>query len=228
MKKLTLLLFITAFSVQGQTFDVSSLNTTLISPTIELDKGRSVIVANDKTYSAYFQYEINIGQDNMILGAGINNFIRENYYTGYIGKIVGDFRGVLEVGYIESIAGYRATFTSASFSYQTTENNFIGLSVNNIHNVAMDNGPDIDFDYYSKIIPKLFASFEVVPNIVVLGQLTSRQNDISVKYKNNIFEAGTYYSGHSQYGIFGTYTIGRFTFLGSLSNERINAGLKFM
>ena len=56
MKKTILLLLLTVptFAKEINTFDFAVINSTLISPNIDLDKGRSVIAGSEDQYSAYF------------------------------------------------------------------------------------------------------------------------------------------------------------------------------
>lgn len=109
------------------------------------------------------------------------------------------------------------------------ENNYVGLAVGNLHRVAMHDGPDENYAYNTKMIVKLYAAYEVLDHVIVQGQISSRENDIAMKYKNDMFEAGTYYSGNSNYGVFGGFTLGRFTLMGSVANKNnYNVGLKFL
>ena len=77
------------------------------------------------------------------------------------------------------------------------------------------------------MVPKVFASYEFVPNFIVFGQLSSRVNDIALKYQVSRFSAGGFYSGHGVEGIFGTVNIGRFAIYCSTTLDRVDFGLKF-
>lgn len=229
MKKIILLLLF-AFPVFAQeinTFDFAVINSSLISPNIDLDKGRSVVAANKDQYSAYFQYALDMCDEDIIFGAGIDKSEIDRTYIGYIGKICENFRATIAVGYVDSRSDYQGTFTGFSVSYHFGENTFVGGSLENLHSTSVDYETDESFDYYKKLVPKIFASYEIIPNIIVFGQLSSRVNDIALKYQMERFSAGGFFSGHGVGGIFGTVNVGRFAISCSTTFERVNFGLKF-
>ncbi|MFH6996844.1 hypothetical protein ACHRVZ_02865 [Flavobacterium sp. FlaQc-57] len=229
MKK-TILLLLFAFPVFAQeinTFDFAVINSTLISPNIDLDKGRSVVAANKDQYSTYFQYALDMCDEDIIFGAGIDKSEIDRTYIGYIGKICENFRATIAVGYVDSRSDYQGTFTGFSVSYHFAENTFVGGSLENLHSTSVDYETDESFDYYKKLVPKIFASYEIIPNIIAFGQLSSRVNDIALKYQIERFSAGGFFSGHGVGGIFGTVNVGRFAISCSTTFERVNFGLKF-
>lgn len=229
MKK-SILLLLFAFPVFAQeinTFDFAVINSTLISPNIDLDKGRSVVAANNDQYSTYFQYALDMCDEDIIFGAGIDKSEIDRTYIGYIGKICEKFRATIAVGYVDSRSDYQGTFTGFSVSYHFGENTFVGGSLENLHSTSVDYETDESFDYYKKLVPKLFASYEIIPKIIVFGQLSSRVNDIALKYQIERFSAGGFFSGHGVGGIFGTVNVGRFAVSCSTTFERVNFGLKF-
>lgn len=229
MKKTLLLLLLTVptFAQELNTFDFAVINSTLISPNIDLDKGRSVVAANQDQYSAYFQYALTMCEDDIIFGAGIDKSEIDRTYVGYIGKICEKFRATIGVGYVDSRSGYEGTFTGFSISWHFSENTYIGGNLENLHSSVIDYDTDESFDYYKKLVPKVFGSYEIIPNVIAFGQLSSRVNDIALKYQVRRFSAGGFYSGHSVGGIFGTLNIGRFAVSCSTTFERVNFGLKF-
>jgi hypothetical protein len=229
MKKTLLLLLLTVptFAQELNTFDFAVINTTLISPNIDLDKGRSVIAANQDQYSAYFQYALTMCEDDIIFGAGIDKSEIDRTYVGYIGKICEKFRATIGIGYVDSRSGYEGTFTGFSISWHFSENTYIGGNLENLHSSIIDYETDESFDYYKKLVPKVFGSYEIIPNVIAFGQLSSRVNDIALKYQIRRFSAGGFYSGHSVGGIFGTVNVGRFAFSCSTTFEKVNFGLKF-
>lgn len=229
MRKTILLLLLTVptFAQEINTFDFAVINSTLISANIDLDKGRSVVVANQDQYSAYFQYALNMCDDDIIFGAGIDKSEIDRTYIGYIGKICGKFRATIGLGYLESRSGYDGTFTGFSVSWHFSENTYIGGNLENLHSTSVDYETDESFDYYKKLVPKVFASYEVIPNVIVFGQLSSRVNDIALKYQVRRFSAGGFYSGHGVQGIFGTVNLGRFAISCSTTFDKVNFGLKF-
>lgn len=229
MKK-SILLLLFAFPVFAQeinTFDFAVINSTLISPNIDLDKGRSVVAANKDQYSTYFQYALDMCDEDIIFGAGIDKSEIDRTYIGYIGKICEKFRATIAVGYVDSRSDYQGTFTGFSVSYHFGENTFVGGSLENLHSTSIDYETDESFDYYKKLVPKIFASYEIIPKIIVFGQLSSRVNDIALKYQIECFSAGGFFSGHGVGGIFGTVNVGRFAVSCSTTFERVNFGLKF-
>ena len=229
MKKTILLLLLTVptFAQELNTFDFAVINSTLISANIDLDKGRSVVAANQDQYSAYFQYALTMCEDDMIFGAGIDKSEIDRTYVGYIGKICDKFRATIGIGYVDSRSGYEGTFTGFSISWHFSENTYIGGNLENLHSSIIDYDTDESFDYYKKLVPKVFGSYEIIPNVIAFGQLSSRVNDIALKYQVRRFSAGGFYSGHSVGGIFGTVNVGRFVFSCSTTFERVNFGLKF-
>ncbi|CAA9199829.1 hypothetical protein [Flavobacterium collinsii] len=229
MKRILLLFLITSpvFAQEMNTFDFAVINSTVISPNIDLDKGRSVVSANKDQYSAYFQYALTLCEDDIIFGAGVNKTDLDRTYTGYIGKMCDKFRATISAGYVESRSGYDGTFTGFSVSWHFSENTFVGGSLANLHSSSMNNGTDEGFDYYNKLAPKIFGSYEIIPNLIVFGQLNSRVNDIALKYQNARFSAGGFYSGHGEEGIFGTVNVGRFAISCSTTFDKVNFGLKF-
>ncbi|MBJ2124781.1 hypothetical protein [Flavobacterium sp. IB48] len=229
MKKTLLLLLLTVptFAQELNTFDFAVINSTLISPNIDLDKGRSVFAANQDQYSAYFQYALTMCEDDIIFGAGIDKSEIDRTYVGYIGKICDKFRATIGIGYVDSRSGYEGTFTGFSISWHFSENTYIGGNLENLHSSIIDYDTDESFDYYKKLVPKVFGSYEIIPNVIAFGQLSSRVNDIALKYQVRRFSAGGFYSGHSVGGIFGTLNIGRFAVSCSTTFERVNFGLKF-
>lgn len=229
MKKTILLLLLTVptFAQEINTFDFAVINSTLISANIDLDKGRSVVAANENQYSAYFQYAFNMCDDDIIFGAGIDKSEIDRTYIGYIGKICGKFRATIGIGYLESRSGYDGTFTGFSVSWHFSENTYIGGNLENLHSTSVDYETDESFDYYKKLVPKAFGSYEVIPNVIVFGQLSSRVNDIALKYQVHRFSAGGFYSGHGIEGIFGTVNLGRFAISCSTTFDKVNFGLKF-
>ncbi len=222
-----LLLTVPTFAQELNTFDFAVINSTLISPNIDLDKGRSVVAANQDQYSAYFQYALTMCEDDIIFGAGIDKSEIDRTYVGYIGKICEKFRATIGVGYVDSRSGYEGTFTGFSISWHFSENTYIGGNLENLHSSVIDYDTDESFDYYKKLVPKVFGSYEIIPNVIAFGQLSSRVNDIALKYQVRRFSAGGFYSGHSVGGIFGTLNIGRFAVSCSTTFERVNFGLKF-
>ena len=229
MKKTILLLLLTVptFAQEINTFDFAVINSTLISANIDLDKGRSVVAANEDQYSAYFQYALNMCDDDIIFGAGIDKSEIDRTYIGYIGKICGKFRATIGLGYLESRSGYDGTFTGFSVSWHFSENTYIGGNLENLHSTSVDYETDESFDYYKKLVPKVFGSYEVIPNVIVFGQLSSRVNDIALKYQVRRFSAGGFYSGHGVEGVFGTVNLGRFAISCSTTFDKVNFGLKF-
>jgi len=229
MKKTILLLLLTVptFAQEINTFDFAVINSTLISPNIDLDKGRSVIAGSEDQYSAYFQYALNMCDEDIIFGAGIDKSPIDRTYIGYIGKICGNFRAAIGIGYLESRSGYDGTFTGFSVSWHFKENTFIGANLENLHSTSIDYETDESFDYYKKLVPKIFASYEIIPHLIVFGQLSSRVNDIALKYQINRFSAGGFYSGHGVEGIFATVNLGRFAISCSTTFDKVNFGLKF-
>lgn len=229
MKKAILLLLLTVptFAQEINTFDFAVINATLISPNIDLDKGRSVVAANQNEYSAYFQYALNMCEDDIIFGAGIDKSAIDRTYIGYIGKICNKFRATIGIGYVDSRSDYQGTFTGFSVSYHFSENTYIGGNLENLHATSVDYETDESFDYYKKLVPKVFASYEIIQNIIVFGQLSSRVNDIALKYQIRRFSAGGFYSGHGVQGIFGTVNLGRFAISCSTTFDKVNFGLKF-
>ncbi|QOG01599.1 hypothetical protein [Flavobacterium sp. MDT1-60] len=229
MKKTILLLLLTVptFAQEINTFDFAVINSTLISANIDLDKGRSVVAANENQYSAYFQYAFNMCDDDIIFGAGIDKSEIDRTYIGYIGKICGKFRATIGIGYLESRSGYDGTFTGFSVSWHFSENTYIGGNLENLHSTSVDYETDESFYYYKKLVPKVFASYEVIPNVIVFGQLSSRVNDIALKYQVRRFSAGGFYSGHGVEGVFGTVNLGRFAISCSTTFDKVNFGLKF-
>ncbi|MEN2488428.1 hypothetical protein AAYQ05_11575 [Flavobacterium sp. B11] len=229
MKKTILLLLLTVptFAQELNTFDFAVINSTLISANIDLDKGRSVVAANQDQYSAYFQYALTMCEDDIIFGAGIDKSEIDRTYVGYIGKICDKFRATIGIGYVDSRSGYEGTFTGFSISWHFSENAYIGGNLENLHSSIIDYDTDESFDYYKKLVPKVFGSYEIIPNVIAFGQLSSRVNDIALKYQVRRFSAGGFYSGHSFGGIFGTVNVGRFAFSCSTTFERVNFGLKF-
>ena len=227
-KSILLLLFaIPVFAQEINTFDFAVINSTLISPNIDLDKGRSVVTANKDQYSTYFQYALDMCDEDIIFGAGIDKSEIDRTYIGYIGKICEKFRATIAVGYVDSRSDYQGTFTGFSVSYHFGENTFVGGSLENLHSTSIDYETDESFDYYKKLVPKIFASYEIIPKIIVFGQLSSRVNDIALKYQIERFSAGGFFSGHGVGGIFGTVNVGRFAVSCSTTFERVNFGLKF-
>ncbi len=222
-----LLLTVPTFAQELNTFDFAVINSTLISPNIDLDKGRSVVAANQDQYSAYFQYALTMCEDDIIFGAGIDKSEIDRTYVGYIGKICDKFRATIGIGYVDSRSGYEGTFTGFSISWHFSENTYIGGNLENLHSSIIDYDTDESFDYYKKLVPKVFGSYEIIPNVIAFGQLSSRVNDIALKYQVRRFSAGGFYSGHSVGGIFGTLNIGRFAVSCSTTFERVNFGLKF-
>ena len=91
----------------------------------------------------------------------------------------------------------------------------------------MDYQTDESFDYYKKLVPKLYASYEIVPHLIAFGQLSSRVNDIALKYQVERFSAGGFYSGHGVEGIFASLNLDRFAISCSTTFDRVNFGLKF-
>ncbi len=229
MKKIILILLFTvpAFAQEINTFDFAVINSTLISANIDLDKGRSVVAANQDQYSAYFQYAFDMCDEDIIFGAGIDKSEIDRTYIGYIGKICGKFRATIGIGYLESRSGYDGTFTGFSVSWHFSENTYIGGNLENLHSTSVDYETDESFDYYKKLVPKVFGSYEVIPNVIVFGQLSSRVNDIALKYQVRRFSAGGFYSGHGVEGIFGTVNLGRFAISCSTTFDKVNFGLKF-
>ncbi|WP_125719706.1 hypothetical protein [Flavobacterium ustbae] len=229
MKKTLLLLLLTVptFAQELNTFDFAVINSTLISPNIDLDKGRSVVAANEDQYSAYFQYALTMCEDDMIFGAGIDKSEIDRTYVGYIGKICEKFRATIGIGYVDSRSGYEGTFTGFSISWHFSENTYIGGNLENLHSSIIDYETDESFDYYKKLVPKVFGSYEIIPNVIAFGQLSSRVNDIALKYQVRRFSAGGFYSGQSVGGIFGTVNVGRFALSCSTTFEKVNFGLKF-
>lgn len=229
MKKTILLLLLTVptFAQELNTFDFAVINSTLISANIDLDKGRSVVAANQDQYSAYFQYALTMCEDDIIFGAGIDKSEIDRTYVGYIGKICDKFRATIGIGYVDSRSGYEGTFTGFSISWHFSENTYIGGNLENLHSSIIDYDTDESFDYYKKLVPKVFGSYEIIPNVIAFGQLSSRVNDIALKYQVRRFSAGGFYSGHSVGGIFATVNVGRFAFSCSTTFERVNFGLKF-
>lgn len=229
MKKLLLLFLCTVptFAQEVNSFDFAVINSTLISPNIDLDKGRSVVAANQNQYSTYFQYALTMCEDDIIFGAGIDKSEIDRSYIGYIGKICENFRATIAIGYLESRSGYDGTFTGFSVSYHFGENTYVGGSLENLHSTSVNYHTDESFDYYKKLVPKVFASYEIVPKLIAFGQLSSRVNDIALKYQTDRFAAGGFYSGHGVQGIFGTLNINRFAISCSTTFDRINFGLKF-
>ena len=229
MKKAILLFLLTVptFAQEINSFDFAVINSTLISPNIDLDKGRSVVAANKDQYSTYFQYAFNMCEDDIIVGAGIDKSDIDRTYIGYIGKICDKFRATIAIGYVDSRSDYQGTFTGFSISYHFSENTFVGASLENLHSTSVDYETDESFDYYKKLVPKVFASYELFPRLIVFGQLSSRVNDIALKYQIERFSAGGFYSGHGVQGIFGTINVGRFAISCSTTFDRVNFGLKF-
>ena len=229
MKKTILLLLLTVptFAQEINTFDFAVINSTLISANIDPNKGRSVVAANENLYSAYFQYAINMCDDDIIFGAGIDKSEIDRTYIGYIGKICGKFRATIGIGYLESRSGYNGTFTGFSVSWHFSENTYIGGNLENLHSTSVDYETDESFDYYKKLVPKAFGSYEVIPNVIVFGQLSSRVNDIALKYQIRRFSAGGFYSGHGVEGIFGILNLSRFAISCSTTFDKVNFGLKF-
>lgn len=229
MKRTILLILLTVpiFAQEINTFDFAVINSTLISPNIDLDKGRSVVAANKDEYSAYFQYALQMCEDDIIFGAGIDKSQIDRTYIGYIGKICNKFRATIGIGYVDSRSDYQGTFTGFSVSYHFSENTFIGGNLENLHSTTIDYETDESFDYYKKLVPKVFGSYEFIPHFIVFGQLSSRVNDIALKYQINRFSAGGFYSGHGVGGIFGTLNIGRFAVSCSTTFDKVNFGLKF-
>ncbi len=248
MKKLIVLLAIFSISVvsaqEYNSYKFAVLNSTLISPNIELDKGRSVVATNAEEFSGYFQILTNPSRGNdqdsqdirdgvAVIGAGINRSYDMNSYMGYVGGIAGKFRGTINIGYMKSLkdGGYSGTSTNANISWHFSENTFVGVNVNNIHRVGSAKD-DEEFIYYSKMTPKLFASLSLTENWIIAGDWSSRVNDIQLRYQNESFSAGAYYSGQGKQGLFGTYSLGRFTFLGGVNTigtefDDVVFGLKF-
>ena len=229
MKKTILLLLLTVptFAQELNTFDFAVINSTLISANIDLDKGRSIVAANQDQYSTYFQYALTMCEDDIIFGAGIDKSEIDRTYVGYIGKICDKFRATIGIGYVDSRSGYEGTFTGFNISWHFSENTYIGGNLENLHSSIIDYDTDESFDYYKKLVPKVFGSYEIIPNVIAFGQLSSRVNDIALKYQVRRFSAGGFYSGHSVGGIFGTVNVGRFAFSCSTTFERVNFGLKF-
>ncbi|KIA98358.1 hypothetical protein OA93_09555 [Flavobacterium sp. KMS] len=224
---LLLLFVMPTFAQEVNTFDFAVINSTLISPNIDLDKGRSVVAGNNNEYSTYFQYAFGMRSDDIILGAGIDKSEIDRTYIGYVGKIFENFRATIGVGYVESRSGYDGTFTGLNISWHPKNNTFIGGSLENLHSTSVDYETDESFDYYQKMAPKVFASYEIVPRIIAFGQLSSRVNDIALKYQIDRFSLGGFYSGHGVEGIFGTLNIGRFALSCSTTFDKVNFGLKF-
>ncbi|MBO9585339.1 MAG: hypothetical protein J7574_14345 [Flavobacterium sp.] len=224
---LLLLLTVPTFAQELNTFDFAVINSTLISPNIDLDKGRSVVAANQDQYSAYFQYALTMCEDDIIFGAGIDKSEIDRTYVAYIGKICDKFRATIGIGYVDSRSGYEGTFTGFSISWHFSENTYIGGNLENLHSSIIDYETDESFDYYKKLVPKIFGSYEIIPRVIAFGQLSSRVNDIALKYQVRRFSAGGFYSGHSVGGIFGTLNIGRFAVSCSTTFEKVNFGLKF-
>jgi hypothetical protein len=229
MKKTILLFLLTVptFAQEVNTFDFAVINSTLISPNIDLDKGLSVVAANENEYSSYFQYAFDLCDEDLILGAGIDKSEIDRTYIGYIGKICENFRATIALGYLESRSGYDGTFTGFSISYHFKDNTYVGVSLENLHSTSVDYETDESFDYYKKLVPKVFGSYEIFPRVIVFGQLSSRVNDIALKYQIDRFSAGAFYSGNGVEGIFATVNLGRFAISSSTTFERVNFGLKF-
>lgn len=229
MKKTILLLLLSAsvFAQEINTFDFAVINSTLISANIDLDKGRSVVAGNEDQYSNYFQYAFDMCDEDIIFGAGVDKSEIDRTYIGYIGKICEKFRATIGIGYLESRSGYDGTFTGFSVSWHFSENTYIGGNLENLHSTSVDYETDESFDYYKKLVPKVFGSYVVIPNVIVFGQLSSRVNDIALKYQVRRFSAGGFYSGHGVEGIFGTVNLGRFAISCSTTFDKVNFGLKF-
>ncbi len=228
MRRILLLFFaISSFAQQNNSFDFTVLNSALMAPTINLDTNRAVFAANDDQLSLYLQGALDIGVDAMYVGGSIDKSLTERNYTVNVGKIVDNFRATLAVGFLDSFDGYTGTFAGFSFAWQPQANDYVGLQIGNLHSVSMDVDNDLAFDYYKKLTPKLYASYEIIEHLIVYGQLSSRLNDIALKYENDRFGVGGYYSDEGNQGVFGTLRIGRFYLLCSSNFEKINLGLKF-
>lgn len=224
---LLLLFAVPAFAQEVNTFDLAVINSTIISPNIDLDKGRSVVAGNKDQYSTYFQYAVKMCADDLILGAGVDKSEIDRTYIAYIGKMCENFRATIGVGYVESRSSYYGTFTALSISWHPGDHVFIGASLENLHSTSSSYQTDESFDYYQKLVPKVFGSYQVFPRVIIFGQLSSRVNDIALKYQINRFSMGGFYSGHGVEGIFGTINIGRFAVSCSTTFDKVNFGLKF-
>lgn len=66
------MLTVLTFAQEINTFDFAVINTTVLSANIDLENGRSVVVANKDQYSAYFQYAFDMCDEDIIFGAGID------------------------------------------------------------------------------------------------------------------------------------------------------------
>ena len=222
-----LLMSVLTFAQQNNTFDFAALNSSLIAPTINFTQDRAVFVANDDQFSLYLQGTLDVGVDGMMVAGAIDKSFTERSYSVYVGKMTGKFRGAIHAGFLDSFNGYTGTFAGFSFAWQPKEHTYIGVALGNLHSVSIDIDNDDAFTYYKKLTPKVYGSYEVIPNLIVFGQLSSRVNDIALKYQTKRFSFGGYYSGEGVEGLFGTFRLGRFSFLTSTSFEKFNFGLKF-
>lgn len=228
--KTTLITLLFAITANSQTMfnrDVTSVNTQLISPNIELTEYRTSIAASLENISGYTNIPIEAKYDTFIVGAGYN-YQKENNYSNaelYIGRVGSDtdkFRGSLIFGVYKIDSDplelnkqgdpwlpRRASYAGGSLSYHPNENNYFGLTVRDVYDVAFTDGDDKTYFRFEAITPHFFMNINLWNNgfegISLYSDASHNSVDktkytASLEYKNNNFKIGGFYRNYKSGG----------------------------
>jgi hypothetical protein len=216
----------TTYSQQLVNHSVEQLSTNYVSPNIVADDFAVNLVSDGDIYTIQSNFPINSQYEPFRLGAGYTYTDTYKGFNAFIGCNTGKFKMSIIAGFYETPTR-KATYGGPSFSYHH-KNGYIGITVADLFDVAMDDGDDTDFYNYEAMTPQVFAKQEVLHGgdfgVNLHGNVSYHDIDnlnyrstVEATYLNHSFGVG--YSKRNQFMTYATVNIGCFHLLGSYDGD---------
>ncbi len=196
-----------------------------VSPNIVLDTMSVGAVTDLDMFSVQANFPIESNYDSYNLGVG---YLNKEFYDGvnmHLGCVKGRIRMSLIVGYYKT-PSRKATYGGASLSFHHSSG-YLGVTVNDVFDVSMEDGTEEDFYNFEAMTPQLFAKQQLLTGDIglnIYGNVS--YHDIEeVNYRSALevkYSGVTVGGGYSKFHKWMGYTelkLGNFNFLGSYDGD---------
>ena len=235
MKRVYVFLLL-AQSLYGQQLvnhSVEQLLPNYVSPNTQLEDFSLSVLSDFDTHFTQFNVPITTTYDEFSLGGG---YLHSDAYKGanfYLSSNEGKIKMSIIGGYYKTETR-EATYGGASLSYHH-EKGYVGVTIRDIFDVAIEDGTDVDFYNYEAMTPQLFAKHELYnDNFKVNGFVNVSMHDIEkLNYRaaletifNETITLGGGYSKYNKWMAYSSIQFSKFHLLGSFDGD-FYVGLRY-